>query len=80
MERSEIEKKLKEILFNTLEEEAEVSDDTDLIKDLALNSISLLYMALDIESAFGIKMENAEIAGISTIGQWISYIEGKIKD
>lgn len=78
MERSEIASKLRQILFNALEEEVEVNESTNLITDLALNSIALLYIALDIESEFKIEIRNAEIAEISTLGQWVDYVDKRV--
>lgn len=78
MQRSEIVLKLKEILFNALEEEVEISESTNLVSDLSLNSIALLYIALDIESEFKIEMKNEEIAGISTLGEWVDYVEKRV--
>lgn len=79
MERSEIIAKLETILFDTLEEEIEVSLDTNLFEDLKLNSIALLYLALGIEKEFGISLQNEDLPKAVTLGDWVDYIEGKLK-
>lgn len=79
MERSEIIAKLETILFDTLEEKIEVSLDTNLFEDLKLNSIALLYLALGIEKEFGISLQNEDLPKAVTLGDWVDYIEGKLK-
>ena len=78
MERNEIIEKLKAILFDALEEEVEVDLDTNLITDLKLNSISLLYLALGIENEFGIKLQTEDMPNLSRVGDWVDYIERKV--
>ena len=78
MERNEIIEKLKAILFDALEEEVEVDLDTNLITDLKLNSISLLYLALGIENEFGIKLQTEDMPNLSRVGDWVDYIEQKV--
>ena len=78
MERKEIIEKLKAILFDTLEEEVDVNMDTNLLTDLKLNSISLLYLALGIENEFGIKLQTEDMPSLSRVGDWVDYIESKV--
>jgi len=52
------ESKIKDILINVLDVEMDEIDlDTDLIRDLGVESIDLLEIALSIEREFGIKVD-----------------------
>ena len=58
-------------LFNDVFE-GELSTDTitresRLIEDLGMNSIGLLYMAVAVEEAFGVKFTNDDFASIRTV-------------
>ena len=68
-------------LFQAVLEEnvdiANVKPQSDLREDLGINSIGLLYMAMDVEDEFGIKFKNEDFASISTVADVIACIESK---
>lgn len=74
MERTDIYSKLKEILgkIKPSADLSKVSDDTQLVSDLGLDSLTILLMALAIEKEFGIHFENNP--RFDTIGQVVDYI------
>lgn len=69
-------------VFNAVFEDsvdvASVTEEANLREDLGINSIGLLYMAMAVEEAFGIKFCNEDFAGIATVADVIACIEGKL--
>ncbi len=57
---------------------AAAPDDTRLIEDLGIDSLTLLEIVLSIEETVGISIENEELREIATLGQVKTFIEHKI--
>jgi len=71
--------KLNEVIDRVFEGEVDLSKVTpeaDLRKDLNMNSIGMLYMAMEIESEFGVSFDNSDFAGLQTVADVIKKIEG----
>lgn len=70
-------------VFNAVFEDevntAAITPAASLREDIGINSIGMLYMAMALEEEFGIKFHNEDFAGIVTVGDVISCIEGKCK-
>ncbi|MBR2337811.1 MAG: hypothetical protein IKA61_07730 [Clostridia bacterium] len=82
MERDNIRAKLREILELALGAKAQeilknCSDSSDLVSDLGLNSVGILYVVIGIEEIFSISFENACFGDFKTVGDVIDYIEKK---
>lgn len=78
MSRNEIIEKLKSILATV--KGIEVSqincdENTNLMTELGLNSIGMLYMVISIENEFGIRFVDANMDELDTVGKVIDYIE-----
>lgn len=75
MERTDIYNKLKEILVK-IKPSADltaIGDDAQLVRDLGLDSLTILLMALAVEKDFGIRFEgNPQFV---TVGQVVDYVE-----
>lgn len=56
---------------------AAVRPEADLREDIGINSIGLLYMAMAIEEAFGVKFTNDDFVHIKTVADVVATIEGK---
>lgn len=73
-------KRLVNVFTKVMEDDAELSKlspEADLFKDLQLNSIGLLYMAIAIEEEFGISFKNEDINSLRTVNDVINYLESK---
>ena len=57
---------------------ADAPDDTRLIEDLGIDSLTLLEIVLSIEETVGISIENEELREIATLGQVKTFIAHKI--
>ncbi len=72
---------LKERVFNFLGEYAEIDDsvneDSQLIADLGLSSLSVMEIVNDAEDVFSITINDDELTGLVTVGDVINLLEKK---
>ncbi|MBP5225219.1 MAG: acyl carrier protein [Lachnospiraceae bacterium] len=82
MTRTEIFIELKSILLSEDERNSELlescTEETELVSDLNLNSVGILYLVISIEETFQIRFENSGIADFRTVGDVITYIQSKL--
>ena len=83
MTREQIIEKLKEILVATdgrgQSAAMNVTEETDLFTDLALTSVSMLYMVIAIEEEFGIRFDDVGASDFVLLSDVVDYIEEKLK-
>ena len=80
MDRTQIEKTLKEILIKRmpgLAPEA-ISSDAD-IAELGVDSLAFSWIIADMEEAFGFVMQGADIMKLKTLAATIDYVEMKME-
>ena len=81
--RSEILEKLKEILIsadeNGRDKLSAVTESANLYTGLGLGSVNMLYMMIATEEVFGIRFDDVGTNDFQTVGDVVSYIEGKLK-
>ena len=83
LSREEILSSLKEILV-AMDPSKEgklddVKEETRLIEDLGLMSISLLFMVVSIEEKFKIELGDVGVNDFGTVGETIDYIQKCLK-
>ncbi|MBR2914990.1 MAG: acyl carrier protein [Clostridia bacterium] len=74
--------RLKKVLDNVFEGEIDSSSLTEassLSDDVGMNSIGMLYMAMGIEQEFGVRLTNADLPELITVGDLIRKVEEKQK-
>ena len=54
-----------------------LSEDSNLVSDLGLTSVGVLYIVIAIEEFFDIRFDDVGFADFKTIGDVINYIEKK---
>ena len=80
MERNEIFDKLSEILALAGGESVEgLSEQTELKRDLGLNSVNVLYLVIAIEEMFGVTFDDVGVNMFKTVGDVIDYIQARLK-
>jgi len=81
MSRSDIIEKLTDVIKMAMPgvelDAASVSEDTNLVKDLGLSSVGVLYIVIAIEEFFGIRFDDVGFADFKTIGDVVDYIRKK---
>ena len=83
LSRNEIKEKLTDIMKMVMRDRMPdvegLSEDAELVTDLGLNSVGVLYVVIAIEEFFGIEFENVGFGDFKTIGDVIDYIEQQLK-
>lgn len=83
MDRTELIEKLKVIIkpFATNEEAFEnLTEETDFIKDLNINSANLVDIVLDIEENFDVVIDNADMERMLDVKTAVEIIETKLAE
>lgn len=82
MTRIEITEKLKDIIKMAIGSNTEAIDNctenSNLITDIGLNSVGILYVVIAIEEFFNIRFDNVGFGDFKTVGDVINYIEDKV--
>lgn len=55
-----------------------ITENANLREDIGMNSISLLYMAMVLETKYNIQFSNEDFEKLNTISDVISKIEGRV--
>ena len=70
--------RLVDVFVRVFEDEVQadaIRPESRLIDDLGLNSIGMLYMAMELENEFGIRFSNEDFAGLTTVGDVVARVE-----
>ena len=82
MLRSEISEKLMGVMKMAIPSSEidldNITEDSNLVTDLGLSSVGVLYIVIAIEEFFNIRFDNIGFADFKTVGDVINYIEKKI--
>ena len=58
--------------------EAEVKPESRMKEDLKADSASIMMLVMDVETEFGIEVEDDAIEKVSTVADMVAYIEEKM--
>lgn len=58
---------------------SKVHKDALLVEDLGADSANVMVLIMDLEDSFGIMVDDDAIATLKTVGDVVTYIEGKLK-
>jgi acyl carrier protein len=58
----------------------QLTDDADLVKDLGVDSISVVEMIVDIEDEFGIEIQDKDISNYLTVSKAVNAIKSQIEN
>ncbi|EZH75662.1 acyl carrier protein [Aquimarina atlantica] len=81
MTKEELLSKLKTIITPYVQNEeglTTLTEDTDFIKDLEINSANLVDVVLDVEDEFDIEIDNESMEKMLTVKASIAVIEDKL--
>ena len=68
--------KIKDIIIDQLQvEEADISMNTNLMKDLSADSLDAVEIIMAIEDEYGIEIPDEEAEKIQTVGDLVRYVE-----
>jgi acyl carrier protein len=81
MENNQIIEQLKSIIkpyVNDADAMKSLTESTDFINDLKINSANLVDIVLDVEEAFKIEIDNESMAKMLTVAATINIIKSKL--
>ena len=82
MSRNDIKAKLMDVMKMAMSSSdvdlSSFGEDANLVNDLGLTSVGVLYVVIAIEEFFNVRFDNVGFADFKTIGDVIDYIEKKI--
>lgn len=81
MKREDIIVKLNDIFKLTLtgeKKDKEYSEDANLVTDLGINSVGMLYMVIAIEEYFNMRFDDVVFGDFVTVKDVVDYIEKKV--
>ena len=81
MERSEIRDKIVEIIGTYAKDKdavANVTDETNILEDLKVNSARLVDIILNFEDEFDIEVEDEDADAVNTVGDAVALIQEKL--
>ena len=83
MSRNEIKAKLLDVMKLAMpsiaDNEDSITDDSNLVTDVGLTSVGILYVVIAIEEFFGIRFNDVGFGDFKTVGDVLNYIEGKLE-
>ena len=83
MSRNEIIEKLTDVMKMAMPSSdtdiTTLSEDANLVNDLGLSSVGVLYIVIAIEEFFNIRFDDVGFADFNTIGDVVDYIEKKLE-
>lgn len=72
--------RVKEIVVDTVNCDAlVVTMEASIKNDVGLDSLDAMELRMAIEEAFGLQIEEAAVADFVTVGDIVTYIEGKLR-
>lgn len=78
---SDIKSKVIEIIAERLSKDADsINENSNVVADLGADSLDIAEIMMDLEDAFGIKLEDDQAEGPKTVADIIAYIEGKVAE
>ena len=57
---------------------ANADENTKLLTELGLSSVSMLFLVIAVEEDFGIQFDDVSVSDFETVGDVIDYIERKL--
>ena len=72
--------KIKDIMEEVLgKDRNEVTLESDIIKDLGLDSLDIVTLIMAVEDEYGFTADDDEIVNLKTVGDVVKYIENATK-
>ena len=81
MTEQEIFEKLVTIVVNATEDEDirnKITLETNVFNDLNISSFSFLYISMDIENVFGVRITNHDLEQLKTTRDFVNFIKEKV--
>jgi len=85
MERTELLHELKSLMGEYMHDEDKkkldnITDETDFIKDLNMDSIDMVDVVIKAEQKFGIEIKNETISKLNTVGKCLDVMQDRLSE
>lgn len=85
MERSALLEELKSMMGEYLNDTdklklATITDDTDFVRDINMDSIDMIDVVIKVENKYGIEIKNETITGLNTVGKCLDAIQHRLME
>jgi acyl carrier protein len=71
---------LRSLIADTIDVDlAEVTDDADFVNELEVDSLMALEITVRLEKKYGVKIEEAELAEVTTLESTFQLLDGKLR-
>ena len=71
---------IRSIARTELEMERPIAPEDDLLRDLALDSLSLTVLAVGLENRFRVKLSEEDAAGVQTVADLARQVAGRTQE
>ena len=76
---NDIFEKLKAIAVNQIGiDEEKVTPESDIIKDLGLDSLDIVDMLMSVEETFGVTIDDGDVAEMKTVADVVKFIDDNV--
>ena len=76
---NDIFEKLKAIAVNQIGiDEEKVTPESDIIKDLGLDSLDIVDMLMSVEETFGVTIDDGDVAEMKAVADVVKFIEDNV--
>ena len=76
---NDIFEKLKAIAVNQIGiDEEKVTPESDIIKDLGLDSLDIVDILMSVEETFGVTIDDGDVAEMKTVADVVKFIEDNV--
>jgi len=85
MERAALLEELKSMMGEYMDDEsklklATITDDTDFVKDINMDSIDMVDVVIRVENKYGIEIKNETISKLNTVGKCLDAIQARLAE
>ena len=85
MERAELLEELKSMMGEYMDDDSKsklpfITDDTDFINDINMDSIDMVDVVIRVENKYGIEIKNETIAKLNTVGKCLDVIQARLAE
>ena len=71
--------KLKDKILEYVEYDGEITEETEIVKDLRMSSLDIMMMLGDLENEYNISFSPEDIENVITVGDFVKLMLKKIK-
>lgn len=77
--RQQLLTELETVIRGNTETDAEVTEATELVADLGLDSLGVMELVADVEDRFDLTIDEAELRDVASLGDVVEAIEKRLR-